>query len=84
MEWENEMEVMVLTDLAGICKKLSEISELPEGLRAKARQFVEEFNLLLPVRGKGTAFEHAEGEKLLTQIARFLPRVLEVGARPTR
>jgi hypothetical protein len=36
MELENEVEVMVLTNLAAICKKLSEISEVPDELRAKS------------------------------------------------
>ena len=81
-ESKNEMLVMVLTDLAAICDKLSENSFVPEDVRVKARDFVTQFNSLLPVRGKGTAFQHAQGEELLTRIARFLPRVLETEARP--
>ncbi len=81
-ESKNEMLVMVLTDLAAICKKLTENAAVPDELRVKARQFAEEFNSLLPVRGKGTAAEHAQGEQLLIKIARFLPRVLEVQAEP--
>ena len=81
-ESKNEMLVMVLTDLAGICKKLTGNAAVPEELRAKARQFGEEFNSLLPVRGEGTAAQHAHGEQLLIKIARFLPRVLEVQAEP--
>jgi hypothetical protein len=76
------MLVGVLIDLAAICQKLSESSALPEDLRGKARQLVEEFNLLLPYRGKGTEVQHFHGEKLLEQMARFLPRVLEVQAEP--
>jgi hypothetical protein len=49
----------------------------------KARQFVEEFNSLLPYRGKGTAGQHFQGEELLAKIAVFLPRVLEVRAEPS-
>jgi hypothetical protein len=79
---KNEMLVMVLTDLAGICKKLAENSAVPETLRVKAREFGEEFNSLLPVRGKGTAAQHFQGENLLIKIARFLPSVLEVHAAP--
>jgi len=82
-ESKNEMLVMVLIDLAAICEKLSENSAVPEHLRVKARQLVEEFNLLLPHRGKGTEVHHFQGEKLLEKIARFLPRVLEVQAEPT-
>ena len=82
MESKNEMLVMVLNDLAGICKKLAENPAVPERLRAEARKFGEEFDSLLPYRGKGTAPQHAQGEQLLTKIARFLPRVLEVRAEP--
>lgn len=82
MESKNEMLVMVLTDLAAICKKLAENSAVPEELRVEARKFGEEFDSLLPHRGKGTAAQHAQGERLLAKIARFLPRVLEVQAQP--
>ena len=81
-ELKNEMLVMVLTDLAAICKKLTENPAVPEELRGKARQFEEEFNSLLPVRVEGTAAQHALGEQLLIKIARFLPRLLEVQAEP--
>jgi hypothetical protein len=77
---KNEMLVMVLTDLAGICKKLAENSAVPETLRMEARRFAEEFDSLSPYRGKGTEAQHAHGEQLITRIARFLPRVLEVRA----
>lgn len=76
------MLVMVLTDLATICQKLADNSLLPEELRVQARQFVAEFNFLLPFRGKGTASQFCAGEALLLRIARFLPRVLEVQAEP--
>ena len=82
-ESKNEMLVMVLIDLAGICKKLAEHSAVPEELRMKAHKFGEEFDSLSPSRGKGTPAEHAQGEMLLTSIARFLPELLEVGARPS-
>jgi len=82
-ESKNEMLVMVLTDLAGICKKLAENSAVPENLRVEARQFGEEFDSLLPYRGKGTPAQHALAEQLLTRVARFLPRVLEVQAQPS-
>lgn len=74
---KNEIEVMVLTDLAAICKKLGENAAVPEELRVQARRLVEEFNSLLPYRGKGTAPQHFQGEQLLVRIARFLPRVVE-------
>jgi hypothetical protein len=79
---KNEMLVMVLIDLAAICRKLTENAAVPEELRVKAHEFEEEFNSLLPVRGKGTAAEHVQGEQLLIKIARFLPRLLEVRAEP--
>jgi hypothetical protein len=72
---KNEMLVMVLTDLAGICKKLAENSAVPETLRVKAREFGEEFDSLSPHRGKGTAAQHFQGEDLLVRMAKFLPRI---------
>ena len=81
-ESKNEMLVMVLTDLAAICQKLAVNSAVPEELRVKAHQYVEEFNLLAPHRGKGTEFHHFHGEKLIEKIARLLPRLLEVQAQP--
>jgi hypothetical protein len=71
---------MVLTDLAGICKKLAENSEVPENLRLEARRFGEEFDALSPYRGRGTAYQHAQGEMLMAKMARFLPKLLEVQA----
>ena len=81
-ESKNDMLVMVLTDLAAICQKLTENSPVPENVRVKARQLVEEFNSLLPYRGQGTATQHFQGEELLAKIAAFIPRVLEVRAEP--
>jgi hypothetical protein len=81
-EAKNEMLVMVLSDLAAICKKLSENSALPGQLRTEASQFLEEFNSLLPYRGRGTPAQHFQGEALLSKMARFLPRLLEVQAAP--
>jgi hypothetical protein len=74
--------VMVLIDLAEICRKLQKSSAVPSELRTQAGKFVAEFEVLLPHRGKGTAMQHGKGETLLTQIARFLPRVIEVQALP--
>jgi hypothetical protein len=64
-EARNELKVMVLSDLAAICKKVAENSAVPDDLRADAREMVEEFNSLLPVRGKGNPLEQAQGELLL-------------------
>jgi hypothetical protein len=79
---KNDMEVMVLTDLAGICKKLAYNPGLPDQLRIQARQFGETYDLLAPHKGKGTFAQHQMGEELLMKIARFLPRVLEGRADP--
>lgn len=78
----NEMKVMVLTDLAALCKKLADNPAITEEMRAKASQFVEEYNLLAPYRGKANHSQHFETEKLLDQIALFLPRVLEIKSYP--
>lgn len=77
-EEKNEMLVMVLSDLAAICKKLSENSAVPEHLRERASEFVEGFNSLVPYRGQGTPRQHY----LLEKMARFLPDLLEVQAKP--
>jgi hypothetical protein len=63
-ESKNEMLVMVVIDLAAICKKLAEHSAVPEPLRNRAHEFVLEFNRLAEARGKGTAFQHFQGEDL--------------------
>ncbi len=72
---KNEMERMVLADLAAICNKLADNSVIREELREEARQLVAEFNSLGVFRG--SAHELFEGEKLLIRIAHFLPKVLE-------
>jgi hypothetical protein len=79
---KNDILVMVLIDLAAICKKLADNPDVSDRARLKAHQFVEESNLLLPSRGKSEAQQHAAGEQLLTRIARFLPTLLEAEARP--
>lgn len=78
----NEVKVMVVMDLAAICRKLAENSIVPDNLRAEAHELVEEFDSLLPARGKGTPSEHAKGETLLVKMARFLPRVNEIWSLP--
>jgi hypothetical protein len=80
---KNEVETMVLSDLAAICKKLSENSAVPDRLRARADEFVKEFNSLVPYRGIGDATVHFQGESLLIRMARFLPRILELEAWPS-
>lgn len=83
-EEKNEMLVMVLSDLAGICKKLSENSAVTEHLRTQASQFLQEFNSLEPYRGQGDPAQHFRGENLMVRIARFLPTLLEVQAVPAK
>jgi hypothetical protein len=52
---KNEVQVMVLSDLAAICQKLAAISAVPEKLRERAGDLFKEFNSLVPYRGKGDA-----------------------------
>jgi hypothetical protein len=79
---KNELKVTVLMDLAAICTKVAENEVVPDNLRMEARGLLAEFNSLLPARGKGNAFEHMQGEKLLVMMARFLGRVIEIESRP--
>jgi len=78
----NEVKVMVLMDLAAICKKLADNSVVPNNMRVEASTLLEEFDALLPARGKGTASEHAQGEMLLVRMARYLSRVIEIHMWP--
>jgi hypothetical protein len=82
LQSKNEMLVMVLTDLTAICEKLTESSAVPEELRRKAEEFVAEFNMLLPSKGKGAEYAHFQGEALIIRMARFLPRLIDVQAAP--
>ena len=77
LQSKHEMKVMVLTDLAGVCKKLSESSAITDEQRAKVRQFVEEFTSPSPLSGNHTPGARFEGQTLLIQMVRFLPEVLE-------
>ena len=72
-----EMKLMVLTDLAAVCKKLSDSSAITEDQRAQVRQFVEEYNRLLLFYREAIPEVLFEGHKLLIKIARFLPYVVE-------
>ena len=67
-----EMKQMVLTELAGLCKRLGESSAITEEERAKVRQFVNEFDSLMSMRDKAIPSERFDGEQLVVQIARFL------------
>jgi hypothetical protein len=79
---KNEMKVTVLIELAAICRKVAENSHLPNNLRLQARQLVEEFDLLLPARGKGSPSKHAQGQVLIIKMARFLPKICEIQSWP--
>lgn len=81
-ESKNEMLVMVLMNLGELCRSLAENPAVPAELRTQAQRFAEEFDSLLPYRRIGTPAQHAQGEKLLIRIARFLPRLVDVGAQP--
>ena len=75
MSSKAEVEVMIVSDLAALCEKLSKEPTVPEKLRRKALGFVEEYSSLLPDRGKGTRAQHFQAEELLVRIARFLPDI---------
>ena len=79
---KNEVELMVLSDLAAICKKIAENSAVPENLRVQAGAFVKEYDLLVPHRGKGNATVHYQAENLLIRMARFIPRILDLEPWP--
>jgi hypothetical protein len=70
-----QVDVMILSELAAICKKLVENPVVPEKLRARAQGFVDGFTALAPYEGTGSRGLRFEGEQLLIRIARFLPDV---------
>jgi hypothetical protein len=84
MTAKDQVKVMVLSDLATICKKLAGEAAVLEPLRVRAAQFVEEYNSLLEDQAASTTFEHFKGEELLIEIARFLPRIADELVDTTR
>ena len=76
------MKAMVLSDLSAIWKKLADDPIVPDDLRARGREMVEEFNELVEDRGRGNAAELFEGEELLIRMARLLPSLNEVRTTP--
>jgi hypothetical protein len=78
----NEVKAMVLIDLAEICRKVASHPAIPEAMREQARNFVQQYEFLLPMRGKANFDEHTWGETLLIQIAQFLPQILELHSWP--
>jgi hypothetical protein len=71
------MKLMVLTDLAAVCKKLIYSSAITEDQRLQVRQFVEEYDLLLPFYAEGIPEKVFEAHKLMIRMARFLPYLVE-------
>jgi hypothetical protein len=78
----NEAKAMVLVDLAEICRKVASHPAVPEAMREEARNYVKQYEFLLPVRGKANSDEQFWGETLLVQIAGFLPQILELRSWP--
>ena len=74
---EHEMLGMVLADLDAICEKLSESSAVALELRLLASEFAMEFTSL-------TRTHPFQGAALLIRMVRFLPRLLDVQAKPAR
>jgi hypothetical protein len=81
-EARNAVKVMVLSDLAAICQKLTENSAVPPSLRERAAEMVEEFDTVLPYRERGSAAAHFVSEQLLIRMARFLPAIAEIQSWP--
>jgi hypothetical protein len=77
MTAKDDVKVMVLTDLAAICKKLSEEPAVPKHLRDQAAKFVAEYDSLVQYRGSSENPEHFRGEALLVKIGRFMPRIAD-------
>jgi hypothetical protein len=78
----NELKVMVVMDLAAICKKVADNPAVPDDLREEARELIEEFDYLLPFRGRGDPGQHEWGETLLVKMARFLPKMNQIQSWP--
>ena len=76
-ESKYEMKRMVLSELGGLCKKLSESSAITDEQRTRISQFVTEFDSLTPMIGKGITAARFEGQQLLLQIARYLPQLVD-------
>ena len=78
----NAMKEMVLRDLNAIWKKLAVDPVVPDDLRARARELVEEFNAVADGLVRGNAEQHFVGAALLVTMARYLPEVLVVHSTP--
>jgi hypothetical protein len=69
------MAAIVESDLAAICKKIVENSALPDDLRAKSRDLVQEFEAYSQANVKDDSIKpeikREVGEALLVKMARF-------------
>jgi hypothetical protein len=74
----DDVKVMVLTDLATICRKLADDPAVLEDLRVRAAEFVSEYESFREYRGRSNNAQHQAGENLLVRIARFLPRIADM------
>ena len=81
LESDDDLQLIVLADLAAICERLAENVTIPRLLREKSGQLLEEFNALTSSDGELTAFQHFKAQALLFRITRFLPDVLTVDGR---
>ena len=77
LQSRNELEVMLLMDLAEICKKVAKHSAVTEKVRVRAGELVQEFNLVLPFLSEGTNPQEFRREDLLIKMARFLPDIVD-------
>jgi hypothetical protein len=77
MTSRDDVELMILSDLAALCKKLAHNPIVPERVRAEALGFVENYNSLRPYEGTGSRPIHFDTEGLVIQITRFLPNVTQ-------
>lgn len=75
MTTKDDVKLMVLSDLAALCKKIAEQPTITKELRAQAQQFAGEYESLAPLADTSTNRRHFEEEQLLNQIARFLPKI---------
>jgi hypothetical protein len=77
----NKMQGIVESDLAAICKKVADNSDLPDHLRAKSRDLVQEFEAYSKNAAKDDSIrpeiKREVGEALLVKMARFLPELTE-------
>jgi hypothetical protein len=74
MSSRDDVELMILSDLSALCKKLAENPVVPKKLRSEALGCVDDYNSLLPYRGTDRE-AHFEREQLVFRITAFLPNI---------